>query len=45
METKFLKKFDIFYEKGAMVFQKFHVSLTKLGVDDGIRWFDGRYIV
>ena len=40
MESKFLKKFDIYYEKGAMVFQKFQLSLTKLGCHDGIRWFD-----
>ncbi len=37
----FLKKFDIYYSKWAMVVQKSQLSMTKLGTHDEIRWFDG----
>jgi hypothetical protein len=41
MKDMFIKKSDICYSKWATVVQKFQLSMTKLGNQDEIRWFDG----
>ncbi len=45
MKVVFLKKIYNYYAKWATVVQRFLVSLTKLGTYDGIRWFDGIYVL